>query len=80
MAEIETTPGPTEKLPVIDHHHKTDSVHGSNEEKAPTSHDHDHEHKDNQPPSETEELSEGYDPNVYAGTSCLIPRPTDTDT
>jgi hypothetical protein len=71
MAEIETTPGLTEKPPVVDLHYKTDSVHSSNDEEPSLSHGHDHEHRDNKPPPETEELSDIYDPNVYAGASRL---------
>jgi len=75
MAEIETAPGPTEKPPVVDHHHKADSVQSSNDEKATPSHGHGHEHRDNKPPPETEELSDAYDPNVYARSSRLGPTP-----
>ena len=73
MAEIETAPGPAEKPPVIE----TKSVHSSNDEKASPSHEHEHkhEHKDDKSAPETEELSDAYDPNVYAGASCLIPTP-----
>lgn len=67
MAEIETTPGPTEKPLVVDQYHKTDLVHSSNDEKTPSSHDHTHEYRDIEPPPETEEVSDVYDPNVYAG-------------
>lgn len=75
MAEIETTPGPTEKPLVVDHYHKTDLVHSSNDEKPSSSRNHNHEHGDNEPPPETEEVSDVYDPNVYAGAPRFSPTP-----
>jgi len=75
MAETETTLGLTEKPAVVDLHYKTDSVHSSNDEKPSTSHNDDHKHRDNKPSPETEELSDIYDPNVYAGASRLSPTP-----
>jgi hypothetical protein len=73
MAEIETTLPPEEKLPVVDH--KTESIHGPNDEKVSSSYEHHHEHRDNHPVPGTEELGDVYDPNVYAGASYRIPTP-----
>jgi len=75
MAEIELTPGLTESPPIVDLPYKTDSVHSSNDEKPSPSHEHGHEHTYNKPSPETEELSDIYDPNVYAGASHLSPTP-----
>lgn len=67
MSEIETVP---EKAPVVDHH-KTESSYSNSDEKAYSS----REHIDTNPAPETEESSEVYDPNVYAGASRPSPTP-----
>jgi len=75
MAEIEMTPGLTESRSVVDLPYKTDSVHSSNDEKSSPSHENGHEHTYDKPSPETEDLSDIYDPNVYAGASRLSPTP-----
>jgi hypothetical protein len=60
MSEIETVP---EKPSAVDHHEPESNY--SNNEKASSF----HEDIDNNPAPETEESSEVYDPNVYAGVS-----------
>jgi len=80
MAELETALGPdTEKVPVVDHYHKEESVHSLNDEKISPSHEHDHEHRDNQPAPETEGLSDPQNPNVYVEALLLNPLPINTN-